>query len=115
MPALSHTRNERAPRARRESRSLIRRRLRQNSRRRSSRIPGLGPLNASEISSAEKVVTHDSLVTIAEKSAYRETGRIDEVEALCDEFARAWPDAVRPLDYGRSAEGRILRALLVSQ
>src|ERR1700736_2968542 len=58
---------------------------------------------------------HDSLVTIAERSGFRRTGRIDEVESLCKEFARTWPDAVRSFEYGRSAQGRIMRALLVSR
>jgi len=62
-----------------------------------------------------RLMANDSLLTIAERSGYRQTGRIDEVEALCREFAQTWPDAVRSLDYGRSAEGRILRALLVSR
>src|ERR1700730_15328176 len=57
----------------------------------------------------------DSLVTLAERSGFRRTGRIDEVESLCKEFARTWPDAVRSFEYGRSAQGRIMRALLVSR
>jgi hypothetical protein len=55
------------------------------------------------------------LLTLAEKSGFRETGRSDEVEALCDAFARTWPHAVRSFEYGRSAEGRLMRALLVSR
>jgi hypothetical protein len=57
----------------------------------------------------------DSLMTLAERSGFRRTGRIDEVESLCKEFARTWPDAVRSFEYGRSAQGRIMRALLVSR
>ena len=56
-----------------------------------------------------------ALLTIAESSNYRETGRLEEVERLSAELARAWPDAVRSFEYGRSAEGRIMRALLVSR
>ena len=31
------------------------------------------------------------------------------------EFARVWPDAVRSFEFGRSAEGRIMRGLLISR
>src|SRR3984957_3082326 len=58
---------------------------------------------------------HQTLMTIAELSDYKETGRLEEVERLSAEFARAWPDAVRSFEYGRSAEGRIMRALLISR
>lgn len=51
--------------------------------------------------------------TIAEESGFRHTGRTDEVERLCDAFARTWPSAVRRLEYGKSAEGRPMLALLV--
>ncbi|MEP6548550.1 MAG: M14 family metallopeptidase [Gammaproteobacteria bacterium] len=54
-------------------------------------------------------------MTIAESSGFTKTGRIEEVERLCGDFARHWPDAVRSFDYGRSAEGRLLRALLVTR
>ncbi|MEA3134516.1 MAG: hypothetical protein QOG17_2362, partial [Gammaproteobacteria bacterium] len=60
-------------------------------------------------------MTNESLLTMAERSGFRQTGRIDEVEGLCREFAQAWPDAVRSFEYGRSAEDRTLRALLVSR
>src|SRR3569833_495368 len=56
-----------------------------------------------------------SLITIAEQSQYRRTGRIDEVERLSAELARTWPQAVRSFEYGKSAEGRPLRALIVSR
>ena len=55
------------------------------------------------------------LGTLAEQSGYRQTGRIDEVERLCAAFASTWPDAVRSFAYGHSAEGRLLRALIVSR
>jgi hypothetical protein len=50
--------------------------------------------------------------TIAEESGFHRTGRTDEVARLCDAFARAWPTAVRRLEYGKSAEGRPMLALL---
>ena len=58
---------------------------------------------------------HKALMTIAELSNYKETGRLEEVERLSAELARAWPDAVRSFEFGRSAEGRIMRALLISR
>jgi len=54
-------------------------------------------------------------MTIAELSDYKETGRLEEVERLSAELARAWPDAVRSFEFGRSAEGRIMRGLLISR
>ncbi|MFB6769993.1 M14 family zinc carboxypeptidase [Streptomyces sp. NPDC056337] len=56
-----------------------------------------------------------TLETLAEKSQFRLTGRLDEVEALCTGFAERWPEAVHSFVYGQSAEGRPLRALLVSR
>ncbi len=56
-----------------------------------------------------------TLLTIAELSNYQETGRLEEVERLSAELARAWPGAVRSFEYGRSAEGRVMRALIVSR
>jgi hypothetical protein len=58
---------------------------------------------------------HNTLMTTAELSNYRETGRLEEVERLSAEFERVWPDAVRSFEFGRSAEGRIMRALLISR
>ena len=56
-----------------------------------------------------------TLSTIAEESGFRRTGKSDEVTRLCAAFAAAWPEAVQDLDFGRSAEGRPMRALLVSR
>ena len=53
-----------------------------------------------------------TLITIAEESGFRRTGRTDEVTRLCAAFAAAWPRAVRSLEFGRSADGRTMRALL---
>ena len=53
-----------------------------------------------------------TLITIAEQSGFRRTGRTDEVTRLCAAFAAAWPRAVRCLEFGRSAEGRTMRALV---
>src|SRR5512138_4030267 len=56
-----------------------------------------------------------TLQTVAEQSNFRLTGRLDEVEALSAALAAKWPDAVHSFVYGRSAEGRIMRALLVTR
>jgi hypothetical protein len=53
------------------------------------------------------------LVTVAEASAFRKTGRSDEVARLCAAYAETWPNDVRVLQFGRSAEGRPMLALLV--
>lgn len=57
----------------------------------------------------------NDLLTLAERSDFRLTGRSDEVDSLCDAIVARWPEAVRSFDYGRSAEGRALRALIVSR
>ena len=47
-------------------------------------------------------VTHatPSLATVSERSGFVETGRYDEVIALCDAFARQYPKAVRCHTFG---------------
>ena len=55
------------------------------------------------------------LTTLAERSGFRETGRYDEVIALCDAFAKAYPDAVHCTDFGTTPEGRPMKMLVVSQ
>src|SRR6202050_1926656 len=55
------------------------------------------------------------LLTLAERSGFEETGRTDEVAALCAAYVRTWPDAVRCFEFGRSAEGRAMQALIVSR
>jgi hypothetical protein len=60
-------------------------------------------------------MTEQNLTTIAEQSGFRSTGRTDEVERLCTAFAHEWPDAVKRMEYGRSAEGRPMLALLISK
>ena len=60
-------------------------------------------------------MTGQRLTTIAEESGFRRTGRSDEVTQLCAAFAAAWPEAVHEVEFGRSAQGRPMRALLVSR
>ena len=54
------------------------------------------------------------LTTHAERTAYRETGRYDEVIALCEGFQRAYPKAVRCFDFGTTPQGRPMKALAIS-
>lgn len=54
------------------------------------------------------------LSTVAERSGFLKTGRYEEVVVLCDAFAKAYPDAVRCIDFGTSPEGRPMKALVAS-
>ncbi|MEP6907610.1 MAG: M14 family metallopeptidase [Pseudoxanthomonas sp.] len=54
------------------------------------------------------------LTTAAERSGFVETGRYDEVIALCKDFASAYPRAVRCIDFGTSPEGRPMKVLVAS-
>jgi hypothetical protein len=54
------------------------------------------------------------LTTVSERSDFLRTGRYDEVIALCDAFARAYPQAVRCIEFGTSPEGRPMKALVAS-
>jgi hypothetical protein len=58
--------------------------------------------------------TPRALETIAERTSFRTTGRYDEVERLCAEFAKAYPQAVRSFEFGRTPEGRPMLGLVVS-
>ena len=59
--------------------------------------------------------TPDSLETIAQRSGFRITGRYEEVERLCAQFAKSFPGAVRSFEFGRTPEGRPMLALAVSK
>ncbi len=56
-----------------------------------------------------------ALTTLAEESNYRRTGRLDEVTRLCAAFAATWPQAVHAFEYGQSAAGRPMQALIASR
>jgi murein tripeptide amidase MpaA len=56
-----------------------------------------------------------ALLTVAEQSGFTQTGRIDEVERLCAALSALWPEAVRTFEFGKSGEGRPLRALIASR
>ncbi len=55
-----------------------------------------------------------ALTTVSERSGFLETGRYDEVTALCDAFARQYPKAVRCTTFGTTPEGRPMKALVAS-
>jgi murein tripeptide amidase MpaA len=55
------------------------------------------------------------LTTVAERSGFTQTGRHDEVVALCTRFARRYPDAVHCIDFGTTPEGRPMKALVATR
>lgn len=65
--------------------------------------------------SAAHAHTELSLDTHAARSGFNETGDYAEVAALCRNFEAAYPDAVRCLTFGRSAQDRPMLALAVSR
>lgn len=56
-----------------------------------------------------------TLTTVSERSGFLKTGRYDEVIALCDAFAKRYPQAVRCTDFGTTPEGRPMKLLVVSK
>ncbi|HME37787.1 MAG TPA: M14 family zinc carboxypeptidase [Steroidobacteraceae bacterium] len=58
---------------------------------------------------------NSTLATIAEQSGFTQTGRTDEVDRLCAAMAARWPEAVSAFEFGLSAEGRPMRALIASR
>jgi hypothetical protein len=70
-------------------------------------LPGLAPVQAA--------TSRSDLTTESERSGFVRTGRYSEVIALCDAFAKAYPDAVRCIDFGTTPEGRPMKALIVSR
>ncbi|MBW3510138.1 M14 family metallopeptidase [Janthinobacterium sp. NKUCC06_STL] len=55
-----------------------------------------------------------SLKTVAEYSGFKNTGRYEEVEALCRRFEDHRPKQVRCFEFGRTPENRPMLALAVS-
>jgi murein tripeptide amidase MpaA len=55
------------------------------------------------------------LMTMAEQTGFAQTGRLQEVDELCAAISARWPDAAQAFEYGRSADGRAMRALIVSR
>ena len=75
----------------------------------------LRPLCASFLLAlASAANAQSALTTVAERSGFSETGRYEEVTALCDAFARKYPKAVRCTTFGTTPEGRPMKALVAS-
>lgn len=68
---------------------------------------------SSEGIAQNKPVTSELLE--AEVSQFRRTGPYAEVEATCHRFASTYPETVRCVSIGRTAEGRSIMALVVSR
>lgn len=64
---------------------------------------------------APAAAAEPALTTLAERSGFVQTGRYDEVIALCAAFARRYPDAVRCRTFGTTPEGRPMQLLVVSK
>jgi len=78
-------------------------------------FPMLRPLCASLLLAlASAANAQSALTTVAERSGFSETGRYEEVTALCDAFARQYPKAVRCTTFGTTPEGRPMKALVAS-
>lgn len=56
-----------------------------------------------------------SLLSIAEQSGFKKTGRYDEVIQLCDAFQKTYPKWVRCTKFGTTPEGRPMLALITSR
>ncbi len=63
---------------------------------------------------AQAAKRDDALTTLAERSGFERTGRYDEVIALCEAFAKRFPNRVRCTDFGITPEGRPMKALIVT-
>ena len=59
--------------------------------------------------------TQTTLETVAERSKFLRTGHYDEVQRLCEAYARTWPDLVKCVEFGRTPEGRPMLALIASR
>ncbi len=64
--------------------------------------------------SATATAAPNALTTVSERSGFQDTGRYEEVIALCDAFAARYPTAVRCLQFGTTPEGRPMKALAIS-
>jgi hypothetical protein len=73
------------------------------------------PLSAHAAQPPHQFATPTALTTLAERSGFAQTGRYDEVIALCAAFQKAYPGAVRCTEFGRTPEGRPMLALVASR
>lgn len=56
-----------------------------------------------------------NLTTVSERSGFTATGRYAEVEQLCAAFQKAYPGAVRCIEFGRTPENRPMLALIATR
>ena len=56
-----------------------------------------------------------AITTVSERSGFLQTGRYDEVIKLCAQFQAAYPGAVKCIEFGRSPEGRPMKALVATR
>jgi hypothetical protein len=75
----------------------------------------LGALPPAALAAPATALSTPALSTIAERSGFEHTGRYDEVIALCSRFQAAYPKAVKCIEFGRTPEGRPMKALVVSR
>ncbi|MBY4594973.1 M14 family metallopeptidase [bacterium BD-1] len=66
------------------------------------------------VAAAPAFAATPGLGTVSEASGFTRTGRYDEVVKLCDDFAKAYPAAVRCLEFGTTPQGRPMKALVAS-
>ena len=59
--------------------------------------------------------SHPTEAVHAERTHFQETGTYAEVDALCTQWAQRHPQWVRCQTIGKTAEGRNIRALIVSK
>ncbi|HZX79341.1 MAG TPA: M14 family zinc carboxypeptidase [Lysobacter sp.] len=79
-----------------------------------TRLPLLAALLALSLPVAAADGADASLSTVSERSGFVRTGRYDEVVALCDRFAAAYPRSVRCETFGTTPEGRPMKMLVAS-
>jgi len=78
-------------------------------------VPLVGAALVGIATPAVTAAADTNLQTISERSGFRVTGRYDEVERLCAQFAKSFPGSVRSFEFGRTPEGRPMLALAVSK
>lgn len=79
------------------------------------RRPILALALALALAASASALAAPALTTHAERSGFTQTGRYDEVDRLCHDFARAHPRAVRCTAFGRTPQGRPMWAVVASQ
>lgn len=55
------------------------------------------------------------LTTVSERSGFIKTGRYEEVQTLCRDFAKRYPRQVRCVEFGQTPQGRPMLALVASE